>query len=319
MKTVIRTIIVCVTLNLMTAGFALAQNALEEAPQVRPVVILATEEPKMPSLPKPPLAPPEPPRPLPEPSPAVTFVASAWPQQYRGSGAVLVIPIAQMKPQDLAAVMEDMNVMSRILDKKLGRAPRILTISPIRLFSSNSQATEAIYLQGFGTLFLIKVSYPLAPPLEVQEAKAEEDVDPVWTQTKQEIYMPESTRTFGMRMGDHPAEDYVEEYNAEKVEDLKRTLIKALKHAANIRNLGPDDLVTIVVSCSEPGIAVRHIHVSSRSSGVVTSRTPSWPNEMTSSAPTFLAIRAKKSDIDAFSKDELDYDQFRQLTQVFTY
>ncbi len=131
--------------------------------------------------------------------------------------------------------------------------------------------------------------------------------------------MPESARTVGIRMRDRPAEDYAEEYNAEKVEDLKRTLIKALKHAANIRNLGPDDLVTVVVSGSEPGIAVRHIHVSSRSTGVVKSQTPSWPNEMTSSAPTFLAIRAKKSDIDAFAKDELDYDQFHQLTQVFTY
>jgi hypothetical protein len=225
-----------------------------------------------------------------------------------------------MKPQDLAAITEDMNVMSRILDKKIGRAPRISAISAIRLFSGDSPAIEAIYLQGFGTLFLLKVSYPLAPPLELQETKVEEDVDPVWAQTKQEIYMPESTRTVGIRMRNRPAEDYAEEYNAEKVEDLKRTLIKALKHAANIRNLGPDDSVTVVVSGSEPGIAVRHIHVSSsRSSGVVKSRTPSRPNEKTSSAPTFLAIRVKKSDIDAFAKDELDYDQFRQLTQVFTY
>jgi hypothetical protein len=312
MKTFIRTITVFVALNLVMTSSTPAQNALEEAPQVGPAVILATQTQKTPSFPEPLPIPPEPP-------PPIALIASTWPQQYRGIGTVLVIPTAQMKPQDLAAITEDMNVMSRILDKKLGRAPRISAISTIRLFSGDSQATEAIYLQGFGTLFLIKVSYPLAPPLEVQEAKAEKDVDPVWTQTKQEIYMPESTRTVGIRMGDRPAEDYVEEYNAEKVEDLKRTLIKALKHAANIRNLGPDDLVTVVVSGSEPRIAVRHIHVSSRSSGIVTSRTPSWPSEMTSSAPTFLAIRAKKSDIDAFSKDELNYDQFRQRTQIFTY
>jgi len=318
MKAFVRTITLFVALNLAMTSSALSQNAFEQAPQLRPVVILAAEEPRMPSVPEPPLAPPEPPRPLPEPLPSVKFVASAWPQHYGGSGAVLVIPTAQMKPQDLAAIMEDMNVMSRILNKKLGRAPRIPAIS-IRLFSSNSQATEAIYLQGFGTLFLTNVSYPLAPPLEVQETKAEEDVDPVWTQTRQEIYMPESTRTFGMRMGDRPAEDYAEEYNAEKVENLKTTLIKTLKHAANIRNLGPDDVVTIVVSGSEPRIAVRHIHVSARSSGVVTPQTPALLSEMASSAPTFLTIRAKKSDIDAFAKNELDYDQFRELTQVFTY
>jgi hypothetical protein len=33
--------------------------------------------------------------------------------------------------------------------------------------------------------------------------------------------------------------------------------------------------------------------------------------------PTVLTICAKKSDIDAFAKGELDYDQFRQRTGVF--
>jgi len=224
-----------------------------------------------------------------------------------------VIPTGQMKPRDLAAITEDMNVMSHILDKKLGRPSRTSTFSMMQLFSGGSQETEAIYLQGFGTLFLVKVSFPLAPPLEVKEEEAEEDVDPVWARTRQEIYMPETDEMVLSRM-----EDYTEEeYNAEKVEDLKTTLIEALKHAANIRNLGPDDLVTIVVSGAQPGIAVRHKQLSSRSE-LLKMQLP-WRSDMASSAPTFLTIRAKKSDIDAFSKDDLDYDQFRQKTQVYAY
>lgn len=307
MKTFIRTITVFVALNLAMTSSTPAQNALEEAPQVGPAVILATQALKTPSIPELLPTPPEPP-------PPIALIASTWPSQYRGRGAVLVIPTAQMKPQDLAAITEDMNVMSRILDKKLGRPPHLSAVSVIQFLSGNSQATEAIYFEGFGTLFLVKVKFPLAPPLEVQEEKAEEDVDPVWTQTKQEIYMPDSARRFASRIGDHLTEDY----NNEKVEDLKRTLIEALKHAANIRNLEPDDLVTVVVSGSEPGIAVRRILVSSRSESVTRQRPP-WLSEMTSSAPTFLTILAKKSDIDAFSKDELNYDQFRQRTQIFTY
>ena len=38
-----------------------------------------------------------------------------------GSGSVLVVPTGQMKIENLAAIHEDMNVMSRIFDKKLGQ------------------------------------------------------------------------------------------------------------------------------------------------------------------------------------------------------
>ena len=321
MKTFIQIITVFVAFGLAMTGSTLAQNAPKEAPQVRPAIILLAEASKKPLVPEPLPEPTPLPEPLlpappapPEPPASVAFIASEWPQQHTGSGTVLVIPTAQMKPQDLADITQDLNVMSRILDKKLGRPTRISAISEILLFSGDSQATEAIYLEGFAALFLVKVKFPLAPPLQVQQEKAEEDTDPVWTQTKQEIYTPENAGMFSSPMGDRPAE----EYDAEKVENLKQTLIKALKHAANIRNLGPDDWVTIVVSGSQPGIAVKHIRAFSRSE-LVTWQTPSSLSEMTSSQPTFLTIRAKKSDIDTFSKDQLDYDQFRQRTQIYTY
>ena len=37
------------------------------------------------------------------------------------------------------------------------------------------------------------------------------------------------------------------------------------------------------------------------------------------SSPTLLVIRAKKSDIDAFVKGDLDIDQFREKVQVLSY
>jgi len=332
MKTFIQTITVFVALSLAMTGSTPAQNAPKEALQARPAIILLAEAKKTPSvpeplpapsalpepfLPEPPASPepflPEPPAP-PEPPSSIAFIASEWPRQYTGSGLVLVIPTAQMKPQDLADITQDLNVMSRILDKKLGRPTRISAISEILLFSGDSQATEALYLEGFGALFLVKVKFPLAPPPQVQQEKDQEDADPLWTQTKQEIYTPEDAEMFAGPMGDR----LPEEYDAEKVENLKQTLIKTLKHAANIRNLGPDDLVTIVVSGSQPGITVKHIRAFSRSE-LVTLQTPPSLSEMTSPRPTFLTIRAKKSDIDAFSKDQLDYDQFRKRTQIYTY
>jgi hypothetical protein len=42
-------------------------------------------------------------------------------------------------------------------------------------------------------------------------------------------------------------------------------------------------------------------------------------SEMGASAATVLTIRAKKSDIDAYAKDEQILEQFRRKVQIFTY
>jgi hypothetical protein len=47
--------------------------------------------------------------------------------------------------------------------------------------------------------------------------------------------------------------------------------------------------------------------------------TPSLPAGLGFSSSTVLIIRAKKSDIDAFAKDDLDLDTFRQRVQIYTY
>jgi hypothetical protein len=41
--------------------------------------------------------------------------------------------------------------------------------------------------------------------------------------------------------------------------------------------------------------------------------------EMGSSSATVLTIRAKKSDVDIFAKGELDFEQFQQKVEIFTY
>ncbi len=37
------------------------------------------------------------------------------------------------------------------------------------------------------------------------------------------------------------------------------------------------------------------------------------------SSATILTIRAKKSDVDDFVRDELDFDQFQETVEIFTY
>lgn len=240
--------------------------------------------------------------------------------------AVLVVPAAAMKPEDFLAITEDMNIMARIFDKQLNNANLIqnrgydgyyfLQGKKINWGFLNNifgrrdgLATETMYLEGFGAIFLMKVGFPLIAPPKVEEKAGEDDTDKVWQQTKKEIYMPDLVKKRRIK-GSPP-----QYYEPEKVEKLKRTLIGALKHASNIRALTQDKWVILTVTESVTrqldivldGELYKDINWDEN--GLAT---------LASSMPAVLTICVKKSDIDAFAKGELDYDKFRQRTKIFT-
>jgi hypothetical protein len=255
-------------------------------------------------------------------------------RQYGGAGSVLVVPTAETKPQDLATITQDLNIMSRVLDKELNpdRRDRLSGFYWDRtsglghhkaFFSGDDRATRAIYVQGYGALFLLKVDFPLSPPPETpQEKKTEEDIDSVWAETKREIYTPEEADRRRRDRSSRRRRDRSEEkYDAQKVETLKTTLTTSLKHAANIRSLKPDESVILTIRGYESAVAVRSIPAIGAGPEArvhITHKSIVEVDKTGFSSPTILIIRAKKSDIDAFSKGDLDFDQFSQKTQVLT-
>ena len=124
-----------------------------------------------------------------------------------------------------------------------------------------------------------------------------------------------------------------EEYDPEKVEQLKTTLIKSLKHAANIHSLKPDESVIISVRGCTPAVVVRETVVEETSGRgpdrTLSSRSVSASRRVPhqkvlsvkkdSVTPAVLTIRAKKSDIDAFSKGEISVEQFHQKVRIHAY
>jgi hypothetical protein len=241
--------------------------------------------------------------------------------QYDG-GRVLVIPTAEIQPQDLVTMMEDMTVMCRIFDKRLEQSNlvsgRFTTGSRIILpmpFSWDSRSTGAMYIQGYGALFLTKVDFLLSPPPEAPEQKEteEEDTDPLWAETKQEIYAPEEVGR-GRSTGERPEE----KYDAEKVEELKETLIKTLKHATNIRVLKADESVILTVT-GKAGQSVPFVTRLYKSGDSKYITTESAGVGSGSLSPAVLTIRAKKSDIDDFAEGKLSFEQFSEKTQLFSY
>lgn len=243
---------------------------------------------------------------------------------------VLVIPSAEIATEEIATITEDMNIMMRIFEKNLQQVH--IDVGSMFISSSSDpfymvlsrgkQSTHGMYLQGYGALFLMKVDFPLSPGPQVEEeteTQKEEGVDPVWTEMKQEIYDPEESKK-------HKTDQPKKEYNAEKVENLKTTLVKSLKHAANIRSLKPDELVILTVTGSGTSSGYKSVStIPGRNEVVVVdhnNRTQIIKGDLIGdiglSLPTVLVIRAKKSVIDSHAKGDLDFDQFQKNTQILT-
>jgi hypothetical protein len=265
----------------------------------------------------------------------VNVAPTAVSRSSSSSRKVLVIPNTEVKTEELVAITQDLQVMSHIFHK-IFTGPRL--IEGIfkdygYFFGRGSRATEAVYLQGYGVLFLMEVNIPLSSPPKAKEQEKDENTqkpDSVWNQAKQEIFHTSpypSTR----------AVDPTERYDAEKVEELKSRLIKALKHAANMKNLEPNELIILTVigkgssysgdPYSGGGYNISEYERGSAENAVRNYRRSRSPYSATrstrggtgSASSTVLTIRAKKSDVDAFAKGDLDYDKFREKVQVLTY
>lgn len=346
MRTYLRKIAALVVVVLVTSGFAVAnngpaeeiQNAVEvqaEAAQRQPGIALVARDKSArdkavsttPVLPTPSARTPV------SPGKVVRSgnYSPWWSGKSSGTGRVLVVPAAEIKTEDILAITEDMSVMSRIFERNLERA-RIGAVPgdvymhaqfPLEtLLGRGRSGIQSIYLQGFGALFLTKVDFPLSPGPQAQEEKQtqeDEDVDPVWERTRIEMYEPEEARRRTTRTAAKPEE----KYDAEKVANLKSTIITSLKHAANIRNLKPDESVVLTVTggggratlVGDATSAMTKIFVvgSDGNTKIIEDMSPGGEAAL---FPTVLVMRAKKSDIDAFAKGDLDLDQFRQRVQV---
>ncbi|MBN2312510.1 MAG: hypothetical protein JXM79_01185 [Sedimentisphaerales bacterium] len=226
---------------------------------------------------------------------------------------VFIIPSTQTKEGDYPGIERDMHIMSHILDQILRKPQMIGGVFTVMddFFGRDSHVTEVIYLDGYGALFFMEVSLVLTGAPESSEVKdqkqAENHTDAIWKRAELELYTPQDMRNDGENRSEQT-------YDAEKVEVLKKDLIEGLKHAANIRSLKSDDVVVLTV-IGRSGKSIRN------------PRTREWTFQggkwrwTGSSSPTWvpaasLTVRAKKADIDAFSKGEKDFDAFCDQTHV---
>jgi hypothetical protein len=178
-------------------------------------------------------------------------------------------------------------------------------------------------------LFFLNVNYPLlAPATKEQAPESKSEKDSEWEKAHNELYRPQGPDlSFNFTPFDSGSYVYstggpAEEYDEDKVTELKENLTAALKNASHIRRLKGDDTVTVIVTGRNPGSTAKVTTRRSQNGSSSSSSSTSWSttSRSGSQAPAArLIIRAKRSDIESFQKDKLSADDFRKKVTMFIY
>jgi len=209
--------------------------------------------------------------------------------------------VGSFSADQLQETEEDMTVMSRIIEKAGGKPSNDKTeaLGIVIDGGKSSRTPNSIYLEGYGAIFFLKVSFPLVPPPDAQEEKTNRKESTNWEQAKKELY--------GSKNNDWQMKfDHNEplEYKADKVADLQENLIHSLKDAVNIRGLQGEDKVTVIVSGPPVGIPVASSRSKKKKSG---------------DKPTTMTVQVSKNSIEQMVNGKLDPENFRKKLKINTY
>lgn len=228
------------------------------------------------------------------------------------SGRSLVIASTELDPATGRGLQEDLIVMSRILEKSvsdnLGDSDQKRAMG-IHLFShGGGSLPRTVYLQDYGAIFFLNVGFPLvAPATRKEDPKPERQTNSTWEQAREEIYGSNQGQPGWGKFPKARRTRAAEGYNAEKVERLTTGILTALKNASNIRHLKPDSYISVVVSGAGSGaddVAVFDERMVHGFEGGF--------HKSDEGSQSMLTIRAKKTDIDAFAKDQISVEEFRK-------
>ncbi len=272
---------------------------------------------------------------------------------------VLVIPSSKtMDAKEYQIAIENMKTMALILKKKQEMdatevAYGMFQASESRIYNlvGSADDVQAIYLQGYGALFLMNVDYPLLAPTEKKVEPKKKAGDDVWEKARQEIkggkqgvYNISSAR-YLLSTNKKSAQ----EYNEEKVEKLKQALLDSLRHASNMGHVDDSEWITIhVTGTDQPVIEiisdiksdseVEYMVFGATVTGdvnfdttddqtfTVTKTVPQKDKLETitldtqkTSEPTYMLIQAQKRDIDRLADDRMSFEDFIEEVTVLIY
>lgn len=233
---------------------------------------------------------------------------------------VLVVPTPDLPAENQAELTEDLSIMCRIFDKSVPAGGGVGfaygdRVDSLRwVIGQQSLGTQGLYLDGYGALFFLRVDYPLAPTEKegAGQTRPKESVDSIWSQTARELS--------GQPQDEAQSPRNAPAYDAQKVENLKKTLIKTLAHASNIRMRRPQDVITLVVGAwgDSGGFAYGRYRSTGWGASAIAPRSGAATPPSAARNPTaaLLILRVTKADVDAFAKSQLTPAQFTEKVQI---
>jgi hypothetical protein len=192
-------------------------------------------------------------------------------------------------------------------------------------FPFTPHAVRSLYLEGYGALFWLTTRLPLLPPAKPEAQKEKPAADSDWEEARREVLGQHGQGQSGAQAG--------EDYNEAELNKLKGELVEALKNAANIRGLKPDDSITVCVFGAAVPAAVRPVtppgegsgggfgsaaNLGDGSGGGFGSGAP-FVRQTGPQRSTILTLSVKKFDVDAATKGKLTPQEFGKRVKISAY
>ncbi|MCW5559586.1 MAG: hypothetical protein KIT22_17355 [Verrucomicrobiae bacterium] len=249
-----------------------------------------------------------------------------WQSHGGGPSRQLIVPVASATPEVLDEAREDLAVMSRILTRATNpeAASTKEWFNVIRVIRLAEREHDAIFLDGYGALFFLDTAFPLiAPPSDAPaptDAKPERDTP--WERTRRELAgeAPEAEEgrdALALHERIHFWGVRVEPYDADKVADLRNSLIEALQQVSNIRALKPEDWVTVVVTGPAP-VVLGGAKQKKGVSEVILGDLPTTPkgSRLGAGGRSLLSFRVRKSAADDLAAGRITAEDFAKRVEI---
>ena len=182
------------------------------------------------------------------------------------------------------ALRTDLEVVTALVRKAIepgGDEETLASPDTLKRRSANGISARAIYVEGFGAIVFVKVNFPVLNGNGSGEAGPEPAAEAQFNRATQASPGPP--------------------YDAGQVENLKIQILGSLKEAKGFQSLSAGDFLSVVVFGPAAGTV--------RGTGV----------DAGQRRGTVLAMRVKKSDIDAFAAGTLDAAKFKEKAAIATY
>ncbi|MBI2924185.1 MAG: hypothetical protein HYY24_00590 [Verrucomicrobia bacterium] len=238
--------------------------------------------------------------------------------------APLIVRGPKTDAATVTRLKEDLAIMSRILSKAIARdmdsdKQREVAMGIFLSSGPSSRRLQNMYLEGYGALFLVNVRFPLVAPVVKKEETPEKPADTTWEEARREVFGgPDRDRRWKIN---RPTVR-VAAYDPERVEELKKDLLEALKNAANLRDVKDDEHVVVIATGPSGGAVSKTKRVVVHKDDNEEQTFEDAPNDGEPAAvrrETTLTIRVKKSDVDDFAKGKLSLEQFQKKAQIGSY